>query len=82
MDCGGYCWGISRDHCRDPFPHALLSTRQFLSCCCGFGGFCSESLTALVKPGRKKYKLAFQNGSIKKKALKYGTPKPSCSESL
>ena len=27
---------------------------------------------ALKKPGRKKYKLLFQNGSFKKKVLKYG----------
>ena len=25
---------------------------------------------------KKKYKLLFHNGSFKKKALKYGTPKP------
>ena len=28
-------------------------------------------------PLRKKYKLLLHNGSMKKKVLKYGTPKPS-----
>ena len=68
MDYGGYCWGISRDHCRDPFPHALLSTRQSLSCCCGFGGFCSESLTALVNnQGEKSINLHFKMVPLRKK---------------
>ena len=33
--------------------------------------------TGLLKPRRKKYKLVFHKGSIKKKVLEYGTPKPS-----
>ena len=32
---------------------------------------------AFKYPGRKKYKLLFHNGSVKKKVLQYGTPKPS-----
>ena len=28
MDYGEY-WGLYRDDYRDPFPHSLLSTRQF-----------------------------------------------------
>ena len=29
MDYGGYSWGLYRDYYRDPFPHSLLSTREF-----------------------------------------------------
>ena len=31
----------------------------------------------LSNQGKKKYKLVFHAGSIKRKVLKYGTPKPS-----
>ena len=31
MDYGDYYWGLYRDYYRDPFPHSLLSTRQFES---------------------------------------------------
>ena len=31
MGYGDYYWGFSRDYYRDPFPHSLLSTRQFFS---------------------------------------------------
>ena len=29
MDYGDYYWGLYRDYYRGPFPHSLLSTRQF-----------------------------------------------------
>ena len=25
----GYIWGLYRDYYKDPFPHSLLSTREF-----------------------------------------------------
>ena len=30
MDHGDYYWGLYRDYSKDPFPHSLLSTREFL----------------------------------------------------
>ena len=30
MDYGDHYWGLCRDYYRDPFPHSLLSTRQWL----------------------------------------------------
>ena len=29
MDIGDDYWGVYRGYYRDPFPHSLLSTRQF-----------------------------------------------------
>ena len=29
MDYGDYYWGLYRDYYRDPFPHSLLSIRQY-----------------------------------------------------
>ena len=31
MDYGDYYWGLYRAYYRDPFPHSLLSTRQYYS---------------------------------------------------
>ena len=31
MDYGDYYWGLYRGYYRDPFPHSLLSTRQYCS---------------------------------------------------
>ena len=39
MDYGDYYWGLYRDYYRDPFPHSLLSTRQFG----GFAGYSSDN---------------------------------------
>ena len=36
MDYGDYSWGLHRDYYRDPFPHSLLSTREFAEA--GFRG--------------------------------------------
>ena len=30
-----YSWGLYRDYYRDPFPHSLLSTREFSRSCDG-----------------------------------------------
>ena len=35
-----------------------------------------KAIPGLLSNQAKKYKLVFHNGSFKKKALKYGTPKP------
>ena len=31
MDYEDYYWGLYRDYNRDPFPHSLVSTKEYLS---------------------------------------------------